>query len=209
MTGAPSRAGAAGAADRGTWGAYAPWRGRLSRVLDKPGDNLVRSLILSAAVGCAAGAIAAQARAPFWAPEAVVWGITRAILGATWIGYLAISLAGAVRRCVYDWRRRSAVQRVAILQSAREVRPLPWAEIIRRATLVAAVPLARYLGDPSGGSIAGWWLLIILVCGYVYVEHACGAGSRWARAYWLAAALFLVPWGVPAWSARWPPGGAF
>lgn len=160
------------------------------------------------ALAAGVGGSAVAAEIALWDQRPLPWAALRGGLAAAWLTYLALVLLSEARRLVEAHRTQASSsspapedQRLAAACGAQ----LPWSEVIRRAALVAAVPLPRYLADPAGGSVVAVWLLMILCCGFVYLEHAClgrPGRERWLRRYWVAAALFLLPWAIPACSAH-------
>jgi hypothetical protein len=80
---------------------------------------------------------------------------------------------------------------------------VPWPRVLRRAILVSTLALPRFLPDPAGHLVVSWWLVILLVCGHAYVEPILGPHR--SAAYWIAAALLVLPWGTGAVQVHWPP----
>lgn len=160
------------------------------------------------AAAIAALAVAAGTYGAVWDPPVATLAVARAGAKVGWIVLLVLVLWQTATGLVVGSRD----SRVSAAASPRTDGRLPFVEILRRALLVCSVPLPRYLADPAGGIVAGFWLLVILPCGFVYVESAVRRRPRlaWlARGYWLAWAGLLVPWAIPALAASWPPGGAF
>jgi hypothetical protein len=168
---------------------------------------LRRPWLAALAAAVAGAAVAASTYGALWEPPATTFAVARAGAKIGWIVLLVLVL----------WQTALGV--VAGAESQRSPRGksdtdggLSFAEIMGRTLLVCAVPLPRYLADPAGGIVVGLWLLVILPCGFVYVEHTVRRRPGLARLttwYWLAWAILLAPWGVPALSTTWPPGGAF
>jgi hypothetical protein len=169
---------------------------------------LLRRPWLAALVAALGGAaVAASAYGALWEPPAATFAVARAGAKIGWIVLLVLVLWQSALGVVAgaEARKFSAGNR-------ETDGGLSFAGIMGRTLLVCAVPLPRYLADPAGGIVAGLWLLVILPCGFVYVEHAVRGRPGLARLttwYWLAWALLLAPWSLPALSTTWPPGGAF
>jgi hypothetical protein len=150
----------------------------------------------------AAGALALQAALPAAGRDAELLLATRAAIRVAWPGFLLLHLIrAALDRPWRDWRGSRPACRAAGAQPHAAV--LGLGAIVRRAALVAAVPLPRYLADPVGGAVASLWIIAGLTCAYAYVEPFLG--RRWRSGFWIAAAIFLVPWTL-AGGPRWPEG---
>lgn len=193
--------------------------------------NRPRPWIMALAVAVAAGAVSANVFGGLGPAESAPVLVIRSAAKAGWVVFLLLVLWQGVadtlaRAAVAGQRDSLPTQKCLHGPEAGQSGPasgtasgaasgtgdtLPMGAILRRAALVCAVPLPRYLADPAGGIVAGAWLLVLVTWGYVYVEHFCRTRPRWARwrgAYWAACAIFLAPWAFPAFSATWPPDGA-
>jgi hypothetical protein len=124
--------------------------------------------------------------------------VARTVVGLAWLAYsvttLALLFGSFARRGFHDTPNRSGV-------SPAPAARLKLGELVDRCVAVSGVTLVRFLDDPAAHLVSAYWLVVGLLCGYALLESSLG--GRFRRTYWIAAVLFLLPWGLGM-SPHWP-----